>query len=255
MTAPALSGRTFLVTGGAGGIGSAVARLLVRADAAVVIADIDERRGAIVVDELRAAGGSAAFVRCDVTRSAEVHAAVDRTVAEFGSLDGAANIAGKEGPLSTFAEYDEAAWHDVVGVNLTGVFLSMQAELAVMAGQGNGAIVNMASISGLVGGRGLPPYNATKHGVLGLTKAAALEYADQGVRVNAVCPAFTDTDMIARIGVTPGTPAWENALQRIPVHRVGQPVEIARAVLWLLSDESSFVTGTYLATDGGYTAQ
>lgn len=244
-----------LVTGGSGGIGSMTVRALAAAGGSVMIADIDAVAGAAVARELTSQGHDVRFTQCDVTDPSQVRDAVDLTVSCFGRLDAAANVAGIAGDQGSVADQTDRSWAEVIAVNLTGVFHSLREELRVMAQQGYGAIVNVGSISGLVGGRELAPYIASKHGVLGLTKAAAVEYGGQGIRVNAVCPAFTDTKMISDVGVIPGTPAWDHAVSVLPLGRIGQPAEIARSIAWLLSDESSFLTGACIPVDGGYTAQ
>jgi NAD(P)-dependent dehydrogenase (short-subunit alcohol dehydrogenase family) len=247
--------RAALVTGAAAGIGRATAELIASHGGSVMIADIDDAGGRSSAEAIQAAGGQAEFTRCDVTNSADARAAVEATVHAYGRLDLAVNNAGWEGAPATLADYDEDAWHKLISVNLTGVFLCMQQELKVMIPQQIGAIVNMASISGLVGNAEFAPYNATKHGVIGLTKGAALENATSGIRINAVCPGFVDTEMVARIGGTPGSALRAAAMEAHPMNRLASAPEIAEAVVWLLSDRSAFVTGHALVVDGGYVAR
>ncbi|MEO8322774.1 MAG: SDR family oxidoreductase, partial [Actinomycetota bacterium] len=205
---------------------------------------------------VREAGGTALFVHCDVTNMQQILALVDRTVAEFGRLDCAFNNAGVEGALATTANYPLDEWELVIKVNLTGVWMCMRAELPQMEAQGGGSIVNAASGLGLQGYAFLSGYSASKHGVIGLTKTAALEYAAQNVRVNAVCPGWIETPMVMQRGTWPGRDAetYKKIAELHAAKRLGQPEEVARAVAWLSSDLSSFVTGHALSVDGGYGA-
>lgn len=250
-----LAGKSVLLTGGAGGIGRALALRIADSGGAVMVTDVDDVGGHRTADLVRAAGGKAEYLHCDVRESAEALAAVDATVAAFGRLDGAVNNAGWEGSPALLADYDEDAWDRIIAVNLTGVFLCMRHELRVMLQQEGGSIVNIASISGVIGNPEFVPYNATKHGVLGLTKGSALETAQSGVRVNSVCPGFVDTEMVVRIGGTPGSKTRVAAEQAHPMGRLARPEEVADAAVWLLSDLSSFVTGQGLLVDGGYVAR
>jgi NAD(P)-dependent dehydrogenase (short-subunit alcohol dehydrogenase family) len=249
-----LEGKAALVTGGGSGLGRASAIALARAGATVTVADVDERGGnetaALVSEE---AGGDADFVRADVTQADEVEAMVDKAVARWGRLDCALNNAGTTGVSAPTADYTLDDWNRAIALNLTGVFLCLKYELPAMLERG-GAIVNMASGAGLVGFPGLPAYVASKHGVVGLTRAAALEYASQGVRVNAICPGSTRTPMLE--GFMGGDEQVERMMTRaVPLGRLGRPEEIADAVVWLCSDAASFVVGHSLAVDGGSVIQ
>jgi NAD(P)-dependent dehydrogenase (short-subunit alcohol dehydrogenase family) len=249
-----LEGKAALVTGGGSGLGRASAIALARAGATVTVADVDEEGGketaALVSEE---AGVDAEFVRADVTQADEVQAMVDKTVARWGRLDCALNNAGTTGASAPTADYTLEDWNRAIALNLTGVFLCLKYEIPVML-EGGGAIVNMASGAGLVGFAGLPAYVASKHGVVGLTRAAALEYASQGLRVNAICPGSTRTPMLE--GFMGGDEQVERMMTRaVPLGRLGRPEEIAEAVVWLCSDAASFVVGHALAVDGGSVIQ
>jgi len=243
-------GKAVLVTGGASGLGEAAVGLLAARGARVVVADLDADRGAAVVDAVRADGGEAVFRSTDVTREADVAAAVATALDTFGRLDAAINNAGTTGPSNLTADYSLEDWNRVLALNLTGVFLGLKHEIPAIVAQGGGAIVNTSSGAGLVGFAGLPAYVASKHGVIGLTRAAALEYVKAGVRINAVCPGSTRTPMLE--GFMGGDPALEKAMANsAPIGRLARPVEIAQAMVWLLSDAASFVVGHAFAVDGG----
>ena len=250
----ALEGKAALVTGGGSGLGRASAIALGRAGATVTVADVDEQGGketvTLVLEEV---GGDADFVRADVTQADEVEAMVDKTVARWGRLDCALNNAGTTGVSAPTADHTLEDWNRAIALNLTGVFLCLKYEIPAMLERG-GAIVNMASGAGLVGFAGLPAYVASKHGVVGLTRAAALEYASQGLRVNAICPGSTRTPMLE--GFMGGDEQVERMMTRaVPLGRLGRPEEIADAVVWLCSDAASFVVGHALAVDGGSVIQ
>jgi len=249
-----LDGKIALVTGGSSGIGRASALAFAREGAKVVVADVTAEGGQETVRLIKEAGGEARFLKVDVARAAEVETLITQTVAACGRLDCAYNNAGIEGAFVSTTEYPEADWDRVLAINLKGVWLCMKYEIAQMLQQGGGAIVNTASGAGLVGVAGLSAYVASKHGVVGLTKTAALEYAKAGIRVNAVCPGVIQTPMVARL--TSQRPEMAEALVAAePMGRTGKPEEIAEAVVWLCSEAASFVTGHAMSVDGGYVAQ
>jgi NAD(P)-dependent dehydrogenase (short-subunit alcohol dehydrogenase family) len=257
--AGSVEGKVALVTGGASGIGRATALTFAREGAKLVVADMNEEGGQQTVHMITENGGEATFMQVDVTSASAVEALLSKTVQTYGRLDCAHNNAGISGRgiagthRALTADYPEERWHQVIAINLTSVWLCMKYELARMLHQGGGTIVNTASVAGLIGLPGSCAYVASKHGVVGLTKTAALEYATQGIRVNCVCPGYIETPMTA-----PGMEDPEQRAQivaRHPVARLGQPEEVAEAVVWLCSDAASFVTGHTVTVDGGYVAQ
>lgn len=249
-----LTGKLAIVTGASAGIGRAAAIALAREGAAVVIADLDVERGELTARDMRDQGSRALFVRTDVSEDASVASMVERTVEEFGGVDIAFNNAGIEGTPAVTHECTPENWHRTLAVNLTGAWSCMRHEIPRMLHRGGGSIVNCSSVAGLVGFATVPAYVASKHGIVGLTRTAALEYAEQGIRVNAVCPGVIDTEMVERFAG--GQPEAEAALVASePVGRMGRPEEIADAVVWLCSSRSSFVTGQAIAVDGGFVAR
>jgi NAD(P)-dependent dehydrogenase (short-subunit alcohol dehydrogenase family) len=248
------SKKVALVTGAASGIGRATALAFAREGASVAVADVTEPAGNETVALIQKAGGTAKFFRCDVSKDADVEKLVRDVVAAFGRLDFAHNNAGIEGKQAKTADCTEETWDRTIAINLKGVWLCMKHEIPQMLKQGGGAIVNTASVAGLVGFAGLPAYNASKGGVIQLTRTAALEYAKENIRVNAVCPGVIKTPMVDRF--TGGTPEGEAAFAAgEPVGRLGRPEEIATVVVWLCTDDASFVTGIPMPVDGGWVAQ
>ena len=246
-------GKVALVTGAGGGIGRATALAFAREGAGVVASDIAGAGGEETARLVGDAGGDAVHVACDVTRPAEVEALVAAAVDTFGRLDCAHNNAGVEGAYGRTADCEEENFDRTCAVNLKGVFLCLKAEIAHMTVQGGGAIVNTASVAGVEGAKNLPAYVASKHGVMGLTRTAALEYATRGIRVNAVCPGPIRTRMLEAI--MEENPRMEPAMvAAVPMRRLGAPEEIAEAVIWLCSDRAAYVTGHGLVVDGGFTA-
>jgi len=243
-----------LVTGAGSGIGRATALAFAGEGAKVVVADVVVQDGEETVRMIKDAHGQAIFIKTDVSRPDEVEEMVKKTITTYGRLDCACNNAGINGGAHTLTRCTEDLWDSVISINLKGVWLCMKYEVLQMRSQGGGSIVNMASMLGLVGAPGSPAYVASKHGVVGLTKSAALEYAGKGIRVNAIAPGNIDTPMNRRLVADhPQLETW--LVEAEPMGRMGKPEEIAAAVLWLCSDEASFVTGHALAVDGGIVAQ
>ncbi len=251
-----LSGKVALVTGGSSGIGRATALAFAKEGAKVVVADLQIKEGEETVRMVELAGGEAAFVKADVSRNNEVEKMMLEAVKRYGRVDCALNNAGIGGALAPTADCTEENWDRVISINLKGVWLCMKHEIAKMLEQGGGAIVNVSSGLGLVGQAGIPAYVAGKHGILGLTKAAALEYATMGIRVNAVCPGMTATPaLVGRVVVKDKPEIETQALSTIPMKRFGKPEEIAEAVVWLCSDRASYITGQSIVVDGGFLVQ
>lgn len=247
------AGKVAFITGAANGIGRAAALAFARNGASVVVADVSQQGSQQTACLIEEAGGRALAVRCDVTRAEDVKAALDKTIETFGRLDFAFNNAGVEPKnLASTAEYDEEEWDRIIDVDLHGVFLCMKHEIPLILKQRGGAIVNTSSGAGVIGIKGSPAYTAAKHGVIGLTRAAALDYAAQNIRINAVCPGYIDTPMMGRY--TGGTPEGRaKVIAEEPVGRMGTPEEIAASVVWLCSDDAAFVIGHAMVIDGGQT--
>ncbi|HLJ12927.1 MAG TPA: glucose 1-dehydrogenase [Bryobacteraceae bacterium] len=246
------AGKVALVTGAASGMGLATAQAFAEGGAAVVLADFREAAAIAEAQKLVAAGYTAIAVRCDVGNDGEVEGMVNRTVAEFGRLDAAFNNAGVMAHIAPTADSTREEWDRVIGINLRGVWSCMKYELRQMQHQGTGAIVNNASVGALTGNPGIGSYIASKHGVVGLTRTAALEYIKQGIRVNAINPGLIDTQ-IARDVVGGNEEAYNDIAKNVPIGRAGRPEEIASAVLWLCSAGASYVVGHALTVDGGMT--
>ena len=249
-----LSDKVSLITGAGSGIGRASAIAFAREGARVVVSDVNAEGGEETVSRISDIGGQAKFVSADVSRAGDVEALVQSTVREYGRLDCALNNAGVSGGQGLIHEYSEDDWDRVININLKGVWLCLKYEIIQMLEQGGGSIVNTASIMGLVGGSRSPSYGASKHGVVGLTRNAAVQYAQSGIRVNAVCPGYIRTPMTEQGSLlAPGNE--ERIIARHPIGRLGAPQEIAETVVWLCSDAASFVTGHAMTVDGGYVAQ
>lgn len=252
-----LEGKVAIITGAASGIGRATALQFAREGARVVVSDVEEEGGAETVGLIEAAGGEAVFVAADVSDGEQVAALVRATVETYGRLDAAFNNAGTEGVMTEMVEYPDDAWDRVMAINLKGVWQCMRHQIPAMLEAGGGSIVNCASVAGVVGFGTASAYAASKHGVLGLTKVAALEYSARGVRVNAVCPGVIETPMVMQRGLHAGEDrtVYDSLVDLHPIGRLGRAEEIADAVVWLSSDGASFVTGHPLVVDGGFVAR
>lgn len=249
-----LDGKIALITGGSSGIGRETAVLFAQHGASLAIADLNPDGGQDTVQLIREAGGTAVFIQTDVAQAAQVENMVNEVMREYGRLDIAFNNAGIEGAPVRTMDVIEAEFDQILAVNAKGVWLCLKYEIQQMLRQGSGSIINTASVAGLIGAHSMSAYAASKHAVVGLTRTAAVEYARKGIRINAVCPAIIRTAMVER--AIAQLPQLEHgAIQNNPSRRLGNPNEVAQAVLWLASDASSFTTGATLTVDGGLTAQ
>lgn len=244
-----------MVTGAGSGIGRSVALAFAASGARLIVADVVSETGEETTRMIHNNGGKAFFVKTDVAQAREVERMVAAAVESFGRLDFACNNAGIEGVLAETADYPEEIWRKVLEVNLVGAWLCLKYQIPQMLRQGGGSIVNMSSILGQVGMANASAYVASKHGLIGLTKAAAIEYATRNIRVNAICPGFIETPMIARGGIRPGTEFYDAIRSMHAMKRLGNPDEVAGVALWLCSEAASFVTGEAILVDGGYVAQ
>ncbi|MFA6239114.1 MAG: SDR family oxidoreductase [Bacteriovorax sp.] len=249
-----LKDKVVIVTGAASGIGAASAKAFAREGASVVVADVQIARGEELVARIQSEDGKAIFVKCDVSNESDVKNMVRKTVEKFGRLDCAFNNAGVEGESTDTMMSTTENWDKIMNINLKGVWLCMKYEIEEMLKTGGGSIVNCSSIAGIVGFAGLSAYTASKHGVIGLTQATALEFADKNIRVNAICPGVIQTPMVERVTHGDAT-ATRELVSAEPMGRMGKPEEIAEAALWLCSDASSFITGHPLVADGGWVAR
>jgi NAD(P)-dependent dehydrogenase (short-subunit alcohol dehydrogenase family) len=247
------AGRGILVTGAGSGIGRAAAQLFAKDGGRLIVVDQDEGEAEATATSIREAGGEALALGADVSREADCRAMVERALDAYGRLHVAFNNAGVGASGFAVADEEEVTWSRLIDVNLKGIFLGMKYQIPAMIGAGGGAIVNTASVAGLVGERGIGAYSASKHGVVGLTRTAALDYIGQGVRINAVCPGATRTRLLANWFQDPQVEAF--ILSRHPIGRIAEPEEIARVVLFLASDDASYIVGQAIAVDGGLTAQ
>ena len=253
-----VAGKVALVTGSGAGIGRAAALKFAAEGAKVVVSDVNVEGGEETAAMIEKKGGEAVFIKADVAVPEEVDALIAGTVKTFGRLDCACNNAGIEGKIAPFIEQPLDNFDRIIAINLRGTFLCMQAEIRQMLESGGGVIVNLASVAGLIGFPGLAPYVASKHGVNGLTKNAALEYGKQGIRVNSICPGGIDTRMLDSLAEqsTGGAQTTREMMDPFhPIGRIGEPEEVAELIVWLCSDRSSFVTGTNIPIDGGFVAQ
>ena len=248
-------GKVALVTGASSGIGRATALAYAREGARLVVSDVAEDGGLETIRLIEQAAGEAVFVKADVSNPTDCESLVKETIDQFGRLDYACNNAGIGGEANLTADYSIESWQQVISVNLSGVFYCMKYEIPAILESGGGSIVNMASILGQVGFANSPAYVAAKHGVLGLTKTAAIEYASHNIRINAVCPAFIYTPLIENAGMAEGTDMYDYIASLHPMKRLGKPEEVADLVMWLCSEGASFVTGSAYLVDGGYIAQ
>ena len=246
-----LENKIAIITGAGSGIGKAAAELFAKEGAKVVVSDISEANGNSAVEEIKKNGGEAFYIKADSSKPEDNEALVKQTIAKYGKLDIAVNNAGIGGPLGATGEYPIDGWQKVIDINLSGVFYGLRYQIPAMAEKG-GSIINIASILGSAGTKFSPAYVAAKHGVVGLTKAAALEYADKNIRINSVVPGYIKTPLVMKT-------LDKNALDALvglhPIGRLGEAEEIAELILWLASSKSSFVTGAYYPADGGYLAQ
>lgn len=246
-----LENQVAVVTGGGSGIGKSICLLYAAEGARVVVSDINEQVGRETAAQITSAGGEAVFVRADTSSPEDNRSLVDQAVSRFGALHVAVNNAGIGGPLSPTGEYPVDGWDRVIAINLSGVFYGMRYQIPAMLESGGGSVVNVASILGSVGTRLSPAYVAAKHGVVGLTKTAALEYAARGIRINAIGPGYILTPLLEGLD----EPTMKGLVDLHPMGRLGNPEEVAQLALWLNSDRASFVTGSYYPADGGYLAQ
>ncbi|MDK2944200.1 short-chain dehydrogenase [Mesotoga sp. HF07.pep.5.2.highcov] len=248
-------GKVVMISGGSSGIGAETAIAFAEEGAKVVITDVDEEKGRKLAEEINESGGTAVFMKHNVADAKQTKEIINKIVEKFGKLDVAFNNAGIAGPSLPISEYPEEDWERVISINLLGVYYGMKYQIQQMLKQGGGAIVNNSSILGKVGFNNASAYVAAKHAVVGLTKAAALEYASKNIRINAVNPAFIKTPPIENAGMKEGTEMYDMLVGLHPIGRLGNPREVANAVLFLSGEDASFVHGESLMVDGGYTAK